>query len=177
MWTGRMKGVLEMAKVLVVMGSDSDYPVVKDCLKVLKDFGVDYTAEVCSAHRTPERAAYISKNARENGYGVIIAAAGKAAHLPGVLAAFTTLPVIGLPIKSSLQDGMDSLLSIVQMPPGVPVATVAVNGAANAGLLAVQILAVKYDELANKFTEYKKTMKEKVEKKNSNLQDIIGKEI
>jgi 5-(carboxyamino)imidazole ribonucleotide mutase len=166
-----------MAKVLVVMGSDSDYPVVKDCLKVLKDFGVDFTAEVCSAHRTPERAADISKNAKTNGYGVIIAAAGKAAHLPGVLAAFTTLPVIGLPIKSSLQDGMDSLLSIVQMPPGVPVATVAVNGAANAGLLAVQILATKHEELADKFSDYKKAMKAKVEKKNSNLQDIISKEI
>ena len=166
-----------MAKVLVVMGSDSDYPVVKDCLKVLKDFGVDFDAEVCSAHRTPERAADISKYAKDNGYGVIIAAAGKAAHLPGVLAAFTTLPVIGLPIKSSLQDGMDSLLSIVQMPPGVPVATVAVNGAVNAGLLAVQILATKHDELAEKFSEYKKNMKTKVKKKNSNLQDIINKEI
>jgi len=166
-----------MAKVLVVMGSDSDYPVVKDCLKVLKDFGVKFDAEVCSAHRTPERAADISKYAKNNGYGVIIAAAGKAAHLPGVLAAFTTLPVIGLPIKSSLQDGMDSLLSIVQMPPGVPVATVAINGAVNAALLAVQILSTKHDELAEKFSEYKKNMKTKVEKKNSNLQDIINKEI
>lgn len=166
-----------MAKVLVVMGSDSDYPVVKDCLKVLKDFDVEFDAEVCSAHRTPERAAEIARSAKESGYGVIIAAAGKAAHLPGVLAAFTTLPVVGLPIKSSLQDGMDSLLSIVQMPPGVPVATVAVNGAVNAGLLAIQILALRYNDLAVKLTEYKQTMKNKVKKKNTNLQDIINKEI
>ena len=164
-------------RVLVVMGSDSDYPVVKECLKVLKDFGVEFNAEVCSAHRTPERAAYLANSALDEGFGVIIAAAGKAAHLPGVLAAFTILPVIGLPIKSSLQDGMDSLLSIVQMPPGVPVATVAVNGAVNAGLLAVQILALKYDSLAVKFAEYKETMKSKVETKNNNLQDIINKEI
>ncbi|MCK5759006.1 MAG: 5-(carboxyamino)imidazole ribonucleotide mutase [Clostridiales bacterium] len=166
-----------VAKVLVVMGSDSDYPVVKDCLKVLKDFGVYFDAEVCSAHRTPERAAKLAGSAIENGYSVIIAAAGKAAHLPGVLAAFTTLPVIGLPIKSSLQDGMDSLLSIVQMPPGVPVATVAVNGAVNAGLLAVQMLALKYSELETKLSNYKQTMKSKVEKKNENLQDIINNEI
>ncbi len=166
-----------MAKVLVVMGSDSDYPVVKDCLKVLKYFDVEFDAEVCSAHRTPERAAKLAKTAIDSGFEVIIAAAGKAAHLPGVLAAFTTLPVIGLPIKSSLQDGMDSLLSIVQMPPGVPVATVAINGSVNAGLLAVQILALRYDELIIKLSEYKQSMKSKVEKKNANLQDIINNEI
>ena len=169
--------MVEKAKVLVIMGSDSDYPVVKDCLRTLKDFNVEFTAEVCSAHRTPVRAAELAGNAKESGYGVIIAAAGKAAHLPGVLAAFTTLPVVGLPIKSSLQDGMDSLLSIVQMPPGVPVATVAVNGAVNAGLLAVQILAVKYEELAVRLADYKQSMKNKVENKNANLQDIINKEI
>ncbi len=168
---------MEKAKVLVIMGSDSDYPVVKDCLRTLKDFNVEFTAEVCSAHRTPERAAELAGSAKESGYGVIVAAAGKAAHLPGVLAAFTTLPVVGLPIKSSLQDGMDSLLSIVQMPPGVPVATVAVNGAVNAGLLAVQILALKYDELAVRLADYKQSMKNKVENKNANLQDIINKEI
>ena len=166
-----------MAKVLVVMGSDSDYPVVKDCLKTLKDFNVDFTAEVCSAHRTPERAAKIAGEAKESGYGVIIAAAGKAAHLPGVLAAFTTLPVIGLPIKTSLQGGMDSLLSIVQMPSGVPVAAVAVNGAVNAGLLAVQMMAISDDGLSQKLAEYKKSMKEAVEKKNSNLQDVITNEL
>jgi 5-(carboxyamino)imidazole ribonucleotide mutase len=166
-----------MPKVLVIMGSDSDFPVVKDCLKVLKDFNVEFTAEVCSAHRTPNRAAKLAKEAKSNGYSTIIAAAGKAAHLPGVIAAFTTLPVIGLPVKSSFQDGMDSLLSIVQMPPGVPVATVAVNGAVNAGLLAVQILSLKYNELDAKMEEYKLTMKSKVEKKNSNLQSIISREL
>lgn len=169
--------MLDKAKVLVVMGSDSDYPVVKECLLTLKEFGVEFHAEVCSAHRTPEHAADLAKSAKESGFGVIIAAAGKAAHLPGVLAAFTTLPVIGLPIKSSLQDGMDSLLSIVQMPPGVPVATVAVNGALNAALLAIQILAIKHMDLADKLSEYKKTMKKKVEKKNADLQSIISKEI
>lgn len=166
-----------LSKVLVVMGSDSDYPVVKDCLKVLKDFGVPFEAEVCSAHRTPERAARLADKAREDGFGVIIAAAGKAAHLPGVLAAFTTLPVVGLPIKSSFQDGMDSLLSIVQMPPGVPVATVAVNGAVNAALLAIQMLALRHDDLAEKLKEYKEAMKIKVEEKNSNLKNIIKKEV
>lgn len=166
-----------LSKVLVVMGSDSDYPVVKDCLKVLKDFGVLFEAEVCSAHRTPERAARLANRAREDGFGVIIAAAGKAAHLPGVLAAFTTLPVVGLPIKSSLQDGMDSLLSIVQMPPGVPVATVAVNGAVNAALLAIQMLALRHDDLAEKLKEYKEAMKIKVEEKNSKLKNIIKKEV
>jgi len=164
-------------KVLVVMGSDSDFPVVKDCLKTLKDFGVKFEALVCSAHRTPEKAAEKAKNAKQNGCGVIIAAAGKAAHLPGVLAAFTTLPVIGLPIKSSFQDGLDSLLSIVQMPPGVPVATVGVNGAANAAILAVQILALADPELEMRLESYKSNMRAKVEKKNSSLQDIISKEI
>lgn len=169
--------MLDKSKVLVVMGSDSDYPVVKECLLTLKEFGVEFHAEVCSAHRTPEHASELAKSAKENGFDVIIAAAGKAAHLPGVLAAFTTLPVIGLPIKSSLQDGMDSLLSIVQMPPGVPVATVAVNGALNAAILAIQILAIKHRDLADKLSEYKKTMKKKVEIKNADLQSTISKEI
>lgn len=166
----------DIPKVLVVMGSDSDFPVVKGCLETLKDFGVMFDALVCSAHRTPEKAAGIAGEA-ENDYGVVIAAAGKAAHLPGVLAAFTTLPVIGLPIKSSFQDGLDSLLSIVQMPPGVPVATVGVNGSVNAALLAVQILAGKYPELGLKLREYKGEMKKKVNDKNTRLQDIISKEI
>lgn len=164
------------AKVLVVMGSDSDYPVVKDCLEVLNDFNIEFTAEVCSAHRTPERAAKLSSQAVENGYELIIAAAGKAAHLPGVLAAFTPLPVIGLPIKSSFQDGMDSLLSIVQMPPGVPVATVAINGGVNAGVLAAQILSTKYDYLKKNIIAYKKNMINKVENKNKVLKNIISKE-
>jgi len=159
-----------MPKVTVVMGSTSDMPVVEKAINTLKEFGVEVDAMVCSAHRTPDIAADFAKNARENGTDVIIAAAGKAAHLPGVLAAFTTLPIIGLPIKSSLMDGLDSLLSIVQMPSGVPVATVAVNGAENAAVLAVQIMSLKYDELAIKLTDYKKTMKEKVIESNNSIQ-------
>lgn len=159
--------------VLVVMGSDSDYDVVKDCLKVLKQFGIGYEAVVCSAHRTPEAAAEYAKNAALNGFEVVIAAAGKAAHLPGVLAAYTTLPVIGLPIKSSTMDGLDSLLSIVQMPAGIPVATVAINGAENAGLLAAQILGVKYKNIGDQLILYKEKMKEKVLAKNAELQKKI----
>ena len=119
-------------KVAVVMGSDSDFPVLKSCIKLLKEFGVEVEVMVCSAHRTPDKAAEFAKSAEDNGIGVIIAAAGKAAHLPGVLAAFTPLPVIGIPVKSSTMDGLDSLLSIVQMPSGIPVATVAIDGADNA---------------------------------------------
>jgi 5-(carboxyamino)imidazole ribonucleotide mutase len=151
-----------MAKVAIVMGSQSDMPIVEKAIKTLKEFNVEVEAMVCSAHRTPERAAEFSRNARANGVDVIIAAAGKAAHLPGVLAAFTTLPVIGLPIKSSLMDGLDSLLSIVQMPSGVPVATVAVNGAENAAILAVQMISLKDKELERKLDDMKKTMEEKV---------------
>lgn len=151
-----------MAKVAIVMGSQSDMPVVEKAIKTLKDFNVEVEAMVCSAHRTPERAAEFSRDARKNGVDVIIAAAGKAAHLPGVLAAFTTLPVIGLPIKSSFMDGLDSLLSIVQMPSGVPVATVAVNGAENAAILAIQMMSLKDCELANKLCDMKKSMEEKV---------------
>ena len=151
-----------MPKVAIVMGSQSDMPVVEKAISKLEEFGVDVKIMVCSAHRTPERAAEFAKNAKEDGVDVIIAAAGKAAHLPGVLAAFTTLPIIGIPIKSSFMDGMDSLLSIVQMPTGVPVATVGVNGAENAAILAVQIMAGKYDELSTKLTAFKKDMAEKV---------------
>ena len=125
-----------MLKVAVVMGSDSDLGVVGDTLKRLKDFGIPYQARVISAHRTPYEAEKFATKALDNGFGVIIAAAGKAAHLAGVIAAYTTLPVIGLPIKSSTMDGLDSLLSIVQMPKGVPVATVAINGSDNAAILA-----------------------------------------
>ncbi|MFI3254781.1 MAG: 5-(carboxyamino)imidazole ribonucleotide mutase [Eubacteriales bacterium] len=149
-------------KVAVVMGSDSDLEVTKGALKVLEKFGVDYEVRVISAHRTPEIAFDFAQNAQKNGIEVIIAVAGKAAHLAGVMAGISTLPVIGLPIKSSTMDGLDSLLSVVQMPSGVPVATVAINGADNAGLLAVQILSVKYDILKEKFHDYKKEMKESV---------------
>ncbi len=160
-------------KVAIIMGSDSDLPVVKKTIKVLEDFGVDYDAKVISAHRTPEKAFDFAKNAEKNGYEVIIGAAGKAAHLPGVLAGVSTLPVIGLPIKSSTMDGLDSLLSIVQMPKGVPVATVAINGAENAGILAVQMLSIKYDELKEKIKKYKEEMKNQVEEKNKKVQESL----
>jgi len=163
-------------KVALVMGSDSDYPVLKSCVKTLKDFGADVEVMVCSAHRTPDKAARFAAEAESNGIEVIIAAAGKAAHLPGVLAAYTTLPVIGIPIKSSLMDGLDSLLSIVQMPAGIPVATVAVDGAENAALLALQILAGSRPELREKLRQFKKELAEKVEKKNAELQKRLQEE-
>ncbi|NLW03015.1 MAG: 5-(carboxyamino)imidazole ribonucleotide mutase [Clostridiaceae bacterium] len=157
-------------KVAIVMGSDSDFPVVEGCLGILKDFGVETTVTVCSAHRTPDRAAELARTAESEGYDLIIAAAGKAAHLPGVLAAYTVLPVIGLPIRSSTLDGLDSLLSIVQMPSGVPVATVAINGGQNAALLAVQIMGGAYPELREKLREYKVKMAELVERNDQQLQ-------
>lgn len=149
-------------KVGVVMGSRSDLPVVEKTLDILKKFGIEYEARVLSAHRTPEEALNFSRNAEQNGIDLLIAAAGKAAHLPGVLAAVTTLPIIGLPIQSSTLDGLDSLLSIVQMPPGIPVATVAINGAENAGILAAEILSLKYAELKPKLVQFKEEMKEKI---------------
>lgn len=160
-------------KVAVVMGSDSDYPVLEECIKLLKEFGVEVEATVCSAHRTPDRAAAFAKEAESKGIDVIIGAAGKAAHLPGVLASYTALPVIGLPIKSSLLDGLDSLLSIVQMPVGVPVATVAVNGSANAALLAIRIMALKYRDLSSKLQEYRAEMARAVNEKDRELQQKL----
>jgi len=151
------------------MGSDSDFPVIKKCIKVLKDFQVDFEVFVISAHRTPARAAEFAQKAEENGFGVIIGAAGKAAHLAGVIAAHTTLPVIGLPIKSSTMDGLDSLLSTVQMPKGIPVATVAINGGDNAALLALQIMSGAHPSLREKMKEYRKELAIKVEKKNIEL--------
>lgn len=142
-----------MKKVAVIMGSDSDLPVVSKAIEELKTYGVPYEVHVYSAHRTPVEAKIFAENARANGFGVIIAAAGKAAHLAGALAANTILPVIGIPVKSSTLDGLDALLSTVQMPSGVPVATVAIDGAANAALLAVQILAVTDETLAEKLRE------------------------
>lgn len=156
-------------KVAVVMGSMSDIDIVEKTIKVLKDFGVESEVRVISAHRTPFEAMKFAKEAEENGIEVIIAAAGKAAHLAGVLAGITTLPVIGLPIKSSTMDGLDSLLSVVQMPKGVPVATVAINGAENAGVLAVQILSIKYEELREKLKGYKVEMAEEVRKMDKEL--------
>ncbi len=141
---------MDTKKVLVVMGSDSDLPVVEKAVDVLKEYGVPFEVRVLSAHRTPVEAADLAKTARDKGVGVILAAAGKAAHLAGAMAANTTLPVVGIPVKSSTLDGLDALLSTVQMPSGIPVATVAIDGAANAALLAVEILAVADGDLADK---------------------------
>ena len=164
-----------MKKVAVIMGSDSDFPVVKGALVQLKKFGVPFEAKVLSAHRTPAAAEEFAKTAEENGFGVIIAAAGKAAHLGGVLAAQTVLPVIGLPIKSSFCDGLDSLLSIVQMPSGIPVATVGVNASDNAGLLAVQMLSLSEPDLQEKLRAYKAELADAVMKKDENLQMEVAK--
>lgn len=162
-----------MKKVAIIMGSDSDLEVVSEAIRTLKDFGIEFEAHVFSAHRTPEKAQVFSSNAAQNGFGVIIAAAGKAAHLAGFIAANTNLPVIGIPIKSSTLDGLDALLSTVQMPAGVPVATVAIDGAKNAAILAVQILAVENKELSAKLVEMKKKMAENVSQKDSNLQNQL----
>lgn len=162
-----------MAKVAIVMGSNSDLPVVKGAIEKLKEFGVEYEARVISAHRTPQAAEEFAKTAKDRGVSVIIAAAGKAAHLGGVIAAYTTLPVIALPIKSSLMDGLDSLLSMVQMPSGIPVATVAVNGADNAGILAVQMLALSDESLAEKLVKFKADMVKAVEAKDKALQEEL----
>ena len=151
-----------MKKVAIVMGSDSDFPVVEKALSTLKEYGVPVEVHIYSAHRTPEQARAFAASAKENGFGVIIAAAGKAAHLAGALAANTTLPVIGIPIKSSTLDGIDALLSTVQMPSGIPVATVAIDGAVNAALLSIQILAVQDETLAEKLMESRKQAAEAV---------------
>lgn len=158
-----------MKKVAVIMGSDSDYPVVKKAVDKLEEFGVPYEVHVYSAHRTPEIVKDFSENARANGFGVIIAAAGKAAHLAGAVAANTTLPVIGIPIKSSDLNGIDALLSTVQMPSGIPVATVAIDGAVNAALLSIEILSVSDETLAEKLKEARNEGKENVLKKDAQL--------
>jgi 5-(carboxyamino)imidazole ribonucleotide mutase len=160
-------------KVAVIMGSDSDFPVVKGAVEKLKSFGVPYEVHIMSAHRTPDDAADFSKYAAENGFGVIIAAAGKAAHLGGVLAAHTVLPVIGIPIKSSALDGLDALLATVQMPPGIPVATVGIDGAANAAILAVQMLALSDPELSQALQKMKDDMAEGVRKKDAALAETV----
>lgn len=154
-----------MKKVCIVMGSDSDLKVMQAAADRLRAFGIPFTVRICSAHRTPAAAEQLAQSAREEGYGVIIAAAGKAAHLAGVLAAQTTLPVIGVPIKSSTLDGLDSLLSTVQMPSGIPVATVAIDGAENAAILAAQMLALEDAALAEQLSGFKKEMARKVEQK------------
>jgi len=159
-----------MKKVAIIMGSDSDLPVVEKAITTLKDFGVPYEVHVYSAHRTPEEAKDFSVNARANGFGAIIAAAGKAAHLAGAIAANTTLPVIGIPVKSSTLDGLDALLSTVQMPSGIPVATVAIDGAANAALLCIEILSVCDDSLAQKLDKFRADATKAVLDKNSKIE-------
>lgn len=160
-----------MKKIGILMGSDSDLPVVEGAIKTLADLEIPYEVHVYSAHRTPREAREFSENAIENGFGVLIAAAGKAAHLAGAVAAGTTLPVIGIPIKSSTLDGLDALLSTVQMPGGIPVATVAIDGAKNAALLAAQILAVEDMELAQKLKARREADALKVLEKNRGIEE------
>ena len=160
-----------MKKIAIIMGSDSDLPVVQKAIDVLKEFEAPYEVHVYSAHRTPVEARDFSLNARSNGFGVIIAAAGKAAHLAGAIAANTTLPVIGIPVKSSTLDGLDALLSTVQMPSGIPVATVAIDGAANAALLALQILSVEDAGLAERLNQKRESAAKVVLEKDKNISE------
>lgn len=162
------------AKVAIVMGSDSDWPVMKACKNLLGQFGVACEVRVLSAHRTPGQVAELAAGAKGQGFQVIIAAAGMAAALPGVVAAHTTLPVIGVPIAGGTMGGMDALLSIAQMPPGVPVACVAVNGAKNAALLAVQMIAISDSDMATRLQEYKSSLAAAVVKADQSLQDQLA---
>ena len=162
-----------MKKVAVIMGSDSDFDVVKGALTELKKYGVPFECRVMSAHRTPAMASEFAENAKKNGFGVIICAAGMAAHLAGVIAGHTTLPVIGIPVKGSV-EGLDALLATVQMPPGIPVATVAINGAKNAAILAIQMLALSDDALASALEAEKKNMIDAVIEKDKKLQDRLN---
>lgn len=157
--------------VSIIMGSTSDLPIMEKAAQVMDEFAIPFEMHALSAHRTPDEVAEFAQNAAERGIKVIIAAAGMAAHLAGVIASMTTLPVIGVPIKSSV-EGMDALLAMVQMPPGIPVATVAINGAMNAGLLAVQILALSDSQLAQQFSAYKTNLKKKIVKANEELKEI-----
>ncbi len=159
-----------MKKVGIIMGSDSDLPIIKKSVDVLESLGIPFEVHIYSAHRTPLEARDFAVNARKNGFGAIIAAAGMAAHLAGAIAANTTLPVIGIPCKSSNLDGLDALLSTVQMPSGIPVATVAINGGANAALLAAQIIAVEDKELAEKLDKKRENDAKAVLEKNSNIE-------
>lgn len=161
-------------KVAVIMGSDSDWPVVKAACAQLKELEIPFEAHILSAHRTPAEAAAFAGSARENGFGVLICAAGMAAHLAGAIAANTTLPVIGIPMKGGAVDGLDALLATVQMPSGIPVATVALNGAKNAAVLAAQMLAVNDADLAAKLDEARRTMAKQIEKKEAALQQELA---
>lgn len=162
-----------MKKVAVIMGSDSDWAVVKGACSQLKEFGIPYEAHILSAHRTPEKAAEFAKTARQNGFGVLICAAGMAAHLAGAFAGNSTLPVIGIPMKGGAVDGLDALLATVQMPSGIPVATVAINGAKNAAVLASQMLAISDDELAAKLDAARVKMAEQIAEKEAKLQQDV----
>ncbi|MCR4615940.1 MAG: 5-(carboxyamino)imidazole ribonucleotide mutase [Clostridiales bacterium] len=162
-----------MKKVGIIMGSISDLKAVQPAIDLLKELGIEFEAHVYSAHRTPLQAADFSRNARQNGFGAIIAAAGKAAHLAGAIAASTTLPVIGIPVKSSTLDGLDALLSTVQMPSGIPVATVAIDGTYNAAMLAAQIIAVEDEKLAVKLAEMRAAMQDSVLEKDRELQQQL----
>lgn len=164
-----------MKKAAVIMGSDSDLPIVEKAIKLLREFAVPFEVHVYSAHRTPAESAEFAKNAEKNGFGVIIAAAGKAAHLAGSIAANTVLPVIGIPIKSSTLDGLDALLATVQMPSGIPVATVAIDGAENAALLAVSILALEDASLAGKLRAFRKAASDRVLEKNRAVEEKYNK--
>ena len=161
-----------MKKVAVIMGSDSDWPVVKGACAQLEAFDIPYEAHILSAHRTPAAAAEFAKNARKNGFGVLICAAGMAAHLAGAFAGNSTLPVIGIPMKGGAMDGLDALLATVQMPSGIPVATVAINGGKNAGILAAKILATGDTELLAKVKKYSEDLNEEVKEKNKKLKEI-----
>ena len=163
-----------MKKVAIIMGSASDLPVVEKTINTLKDFDVPYEVHVYSAHRTPVEAQRFTADARDNGFGVIIAAAGMAAHLAGAVAANTTLPVIGIPVKSTTLDGIDALLSTVQMPSGMPVATVAINGAQNAALLAIQMLAIGDEALAQKYADFRSKATQNVLEKNKEIEDTYN---
>jgi len=158
-------------KVLILMGSDSDLPVVKEAAKLLKEVGVGVTLDISSAHRNPEKTAAYAKNARSDGFEVIIAAAGLAAHLPGVIASHTTLPVIGIPMAGGALNGVDAVLSILQMPKGVPVATVGINAARNAGILAAEILSIKYEAVRQSLERLREAMKRENDDKSAQLKD------
>jgi 5-(carboxyamino)imidazole ribonucleotide mutase len=157
------------AQVAIIMGSDSDYLIMVEAELIFKDFGIDFETQIVSAHRTPEKMVEFAKEAMDKGIKVIIAGAGGAAHLPGMVAAMTVVPVIGVPIKSKNLKGLDSLYSIVQMPPGIPVATMAINGSKNAGLLAVQILAMNDQKLLNQIIQYRENLKSNVLAKSKEL--------
>ena len=163
-----------MRKVAIVMGSDSDLPIMQKAVDMLKKLEIEYEVRVLSAHRTPEACAEFSRSARDNGFGVIIAAAGKAAHLAGAIAANTTLPVIGVPVKSSTLDGLDALLSTVQMPSGMPVATVAIDGAENAAILAGQMIALTDEGLAQRIDAMRRANTEKVLEKDKKIREMFA---